>query len=176
MELLFEPEKWHICGADWRVCDQNANCYAYVLDRPDYYWAVPGFGYAKTETQRYYDSFDEHFRGVAQAEFRRWLIGGAVRDGLVRVSQPVKRAGHYLSALFFAGEPDNLDFHWYRKDDDGSWSHKDGWHVPRNRDAHGMAIHDPLAIAAETDYPVFGGFFLVPRQGVKLKRDFPLIG
>ncbi len=175
MKLLYEPNKWHACSdTDWVTCRQGVNCYAYALNQPQYHWAVPGHGFAIARTQHYYDSFNAYFKGVSQDEFRRRLIAGAVKDGLIPVDTPEAREGYYAVALFFPGKPDNLDFHWYRKDDDGTWSHKDGWHTPSNKDAQGDAIHDPKELA-NTDYPVFGGFFLAPRKGIHLEQAFPLI-
>jgi hypothetical protein len=173
VKLLYEPEEWHACKeSDWRTCTLAANCYAYILNRPDYYWAVPGQGFAKTEVQHFFTSFDRHFEGVTPSELRPLFIAGAIHDGLVQVGEPIDRKGYYLAALFFAAG--DLDFHWYRKDDTGMWSHKDGWHAASDKDSCGQIIHDPRD-DANTDYPVFGSFFLVPRGGVQLKQDFPLV-
>lgn len=175
MELNFEPNKWYTCQQhDWHTCAQNANCYAYALNRSDYYWAVPGMGFAHTEAQHFFDSFNEQFKGVSLPDFQAQLKAGAVRDGLKPVEEPKNQEGYYLAALFFSDNPDDLDFHLYRKDSDGTWSHKDGWHEPGKVDANGNPINDPRN-AANPEYPVFGGFFLVPNKGVALEQKFPLI-
>ncbi len=175
MELTFDPSKWHSCeNHDWRSCAEAINCYAYVLNRPDYHWAVPGHRYAKTKTQHYFTSYDANFKNVSQAMFRRQLIDGAQRDGLVRSAELKTEKGYYVAALFFEDQGGGLDFHWYRQDDDGTWSHKDGWRAVANKTVDGRAIYDPRYIS-DTNYPIFGGFFLAPRAGVTLERKFPLL-
>lgn len=163
---IFNPKKWHACSEeDWRECDKGVNCYSYVLDRPDYYWSVPGLGYAKMRAQSFFEAFNAHFAGVSFPAFRQGLLDGAVRDGLLRVDAPVHCDGYYLAVLLFPET--GHDFHLYRKDDSGSWSHKDGWQPSKSTDAHGSLITDPLADARPL-YPVLGSYFLVPRNGVIL--------
>lgn len=144
------------------------------MNNPDYHWAVPGLGFAITQTQHYYDSFGTYFAAMSKEDFRRHLLNGAVKDGLTKVTTPKDRIGHYLVALAFPEGDAYDDFHWYRKDDNGTWSHKYGRHAPSNTDSDGKIITDPRD-AARPDYPAFAGFFLVPRQGVELEQSFPLI-
>lgn len=48
--------------------------------------------------------------------------------------------GWYKVAMYISSE----DIHWLRQDDDGSWSHKQGWFkMPVNLDEDGMPITDP---------------------------------
>lgn len=174
MQLLFKPSVWHSCeDHDWRTCTIGVNCYAYALNRPEYYWAVPGHGFAKAMTQQYHNSFNAYFNKFSQGEFRERLIAGAERDGLIATTKPQEKEGYYLAALFFPDDPNNFDFHWYRRDDNGTWSHKDGWRMPKNKDIKGNVLRDPRADAQQS-YPVFGGFFLVPRKGIHLTQTFPL--
>ena len=166
--LTFDPKKWHSCKEeDWRSCDRGVNCYSYVLDRPDYFWSVPGVGFFEMPAQKYIDAFNAHFSGSDREAFRSAMIAGAQRDGLILVEEPLDREGYDLAALFFAH--DDEDFHWYRKDDDGTWSHKDGWHAPARVEEHDDLNVDPRTYPPAT-YPLFGGFFLVPRTGIRLER------
>lgn len=166
--LIFDPKKWHSCKEeDWRSCDRGVNCYSYVLDRPDYFWSVPGVGFFQMSAQKYIDAFNVHFSGGSREAFRLAMINGAQRDGLILVDEPLDREGYYPVALFFA--EDDEDFHWYRKDDDGTWSHKDGWHAPSNQDELGQVIEDPRT-HPPTAYTLFGGFFLVPQAGIRLEK------
>ncbi|MBI2623256.1 MAG: hypothetical protein HYW65_01615 [Candidatus Liptonbacteria bacterium] len=169
----FEPHKWHSCEKhDNQTCVEGVNCYSYTLNHPEYHWAVPGIGFAHVKRKIYADSFNAYFQNIPLAEFREQLTKGAARDGLTKVENPVEQDGYYLTALFFAS--DKYDFHWYRKDGNGLWSHKDGWQPPSNKDEQGNLIRDPRE-AVNSKYPIFGGFFLVPRTGITLKEDFPLI-
>lgn len=45
----------------------------------------------------------------------------------------------YLYLLYFSG----FDYHWYRLDDDGTWSHKPGQTKITKKDYGGNAIADP---------------------------------
>jgi hypothetical protein len=77
-------------------------------------------------------------------------------------------------ALFFKDHPNNFDLHWYRKDDNGTWSHKNGWQVVSNKDASGNALTVVAKESPDSDFPIFGSYFLVPRQGIKLTKKFPM--
>jgi len=171
-KIIFDSKKWHACqDHDWQDCALNANCYSYALNRPEYYWSVPGIGFVKTQAKKYIEDFNNYFKDVSLTEYRNELLQGAVRDGLIPTHEPIDREGYYLAALFFAHN--EHDFHWYRKDDDGAWSHKDGWHAARNRDDNGNLLIDPRQ-TTHPPYSIFGGFFLVPRAGVKLSQNFSL--
>lgn len=174
MQLTFNPAEWHACeDVELTTCEQNANCYSYALNHPDYYWAVPGMGFAKTNTKHFLKSATKVFEAFStDEEFRQAMIEGSKQDGLLPTSEPKAHKGYYLVALFIADRAGDRDFHWYRQDDDGTWSHKDGRGAPVNKDAQGNAIRDPREID-HASYPVFGGFFLVPRQGVELRQSFP---
>lgn len=174
MELIqFQPERWHACReADWLDCKDGVNCYSYILNRPEYFWSVPGDGFIKTSTQNFYKSFDAKYENVSLDDFRERLVRGAVGDGLVLVETAVDKHEYYLAALFFADN--EKDFHWYRKDDDGFWSHKNGRKAASNLDDAGIQIEDPLKIK-DTGYPIFGGFFRIPRSGITLTKPFPLV-
>lgn len=170
-KAVCEPDEWHACTKNsWRVCTEGINCYSYALNRPDYYWSVPGFGFTKTEGQKYIDAFDSLFGNYSLGDFQKALQEGAARDGLIPVIEATNREGYYLTALFFAAE--HHDFHWYRKDDNGFWSHKNGWNKVSDRDEAGKRITDPRE-AINASYPVFGGFFLMPKNGVVLSDTFP---
>ena len=103
---------------------------------------------------------------------REGLIRGAAEDGLLRVERAVDCEGYYLAALFF--HDTEKDFHWYRKDADGYWSHKDGWGPASNTDNNGNLILDPR-VAPCPAYTVFGGYFLVPQEGVTITKSFPTL-
>jgi hypothetical protein len=96
--------------------------------------------------------------------------------------------GFYKIALFVApGE----DYHWYRQDDDGYWSHKLGDGPVLNVDGDGHAITDPRTASHNYEnhfepitgraiggynYRQFGGFFYVPEGGIRLRSGHPGAG
>jgi hypothetical protein len=163
--LHFEPNKWHHCwDHNWRDCRLNANCYSYVLNNPDYHWSIPGMGYSLAKAGDYFNEFNAYWKNYSFQEFRSKLTMGAQSDGLIPAEEAEDKEGFYITALFFP--PDNYDFHWYRKDDNGLWSHKDGSLQATDKDLDRKVIKDPRN--AKASYTVFGGFFLVPRRGVIL--------
>jgi hypothetical protein len=61
------------------------------------------------------------------------------------------------------GPPANpvQDFHWYRRNSDGSWSHKPGQTRATRNDASGNPITDPQT-ADRGGYTIFCGYYCVP--------------
>jgi hypothetical protein len=109
---------------------------------------------------------------------------------------PPDKPGYYLVALVVTSKSTGYDakddvfyrndYHWYRQDDDGSWSHKPGHGVVRNVDAAGNPIDNPetavrrnvyasqfvpaagKSVPVVTDYDVFCGYFYVKKGGAKV--------
>lgn len=86
--------------------------------------------------------------------------------------------GHYPVAIFISHEEGNRlrirDYHWYRMDDTGLWSHKQGTHrlEATNLDSRNRLIKNPLkakrlSLSETYDYSVFVGFFAVPKGGAR---------
>lgn len=106
---------------------------------------------------------------------------------------PPDRAGYYLVALVITSKPDGYDaadavsyvndYHWYRQDEDGFWSHKPGTTLVRKVDASGNPITNPetanrrslngsqfipalkKSVPEVIDYDVFCGYFYVKKGG-----------
>ena len=68
---------------------------------------------------------------------------------------------YYLIAMSCI--PDGSDYHFYRQDASGLWSHKNGGNIARNTDESGKLIHDPEK-ADRGRYSVFCGFYTVPND------------
>ena len=85
------------------------------------------------------------------------------------------RRGYYKGALVMNSRPiKNLsDYHYYRQDKNGKWSHIDGWGYATNKDAKGKLIHDPKKANRKYRkgkyYDQFCGYYCVPKQ-LKKKR------
>lgn len=175
MKLVFEPTRWHVCQKEpWQACQDISNCYSYALNKPEYYWSVPGMGYVKMAGQEFIDIATSVFQQHTLENFQANLKAGAKADGLIPVDVPTAKEDYYLTALFFSDNPDNLDFHWYRQDEGGMWSSKNGWRAPSREDLEGNTIQDPRDVK-DPDYPIFGGFYLVPRTGVTLQESTLLV-
>ncbi len=71
------------------------------------------------------------------------------------------------------------DYHFYRQDSDGMWSHKDGANKVKRFDAEGAPIVDPFTAARDyrprgsfLDYSKFCGYYCAPRRRrIRLARD-----
>lgn len=111
-----------------------------------------------------------------------------------RKRPPPDKAGYYLVALVITSKPDGYDaaddvfywndYHWYRQDEDGTWSHKPGYDTVRNVDASGNPITNPetanrssrygteyipalkKSVPVVINYDVFCGYFYVKKGGV----------
>jgi len=89
------------------------------------------------------------------------------------------RPGHSKIALVI--DPDN-DYHFYRQDSNGLWSHKPGGMPVTNRDASGKLIYNPelcdrdyrkpgVVDKDQLNYSIFCSFLCVPRtRPVRAKR------
>ena len=63
----------------------------------------------------------------------------------------------------------NFDYHFYRQDSDGTWSHKQGTTDitqsigidPVTRDQNNKAIRSPMSASMEIGYTSFVGYFYV---------------
>lgn len=64
----------------------------------------------------------------------------------------VAKSGNWVVALVYA--TDGTDYHWYRRNDDGTWSHKPGSTPIISWDASGNTITDP----ATCDRGIYDGF------------------
>jgi hypothetical protein len=81
------------------------------------------------------------------------------------LAQGCPAATHYLGSMVIApGE----DYHFYRKNDDGRWSHKAGYKPPTTLDAAGVPIANPESAdrkyGERLNYKDFCGFQCIPRD------------
>ena len=135
----FNPGKWN---DDPNILGNN-NCYNYACDRITNSMAQPGRGSG--------DVF--HYIVCLH------VGGAAVHDGLAAVTAPSGNppANSHFAALVVAP---NVDFHWYRFDSNGRWSHKPGRTRATDRDQSGRVILNP-ELADRGMYADFCGYYLV---------------
>ncbi len=107
---------------------RNNNCYAYANNQATNTFPQPGRG--------------------SGTMFSALACGGStgveaasVRDGLRPVPTFAASipSGWYVALVVWPGR----DYHWYRQDDNGCWSHKPGQTAVRNVDNSGTRITDP---------------------------------
>lgn len=125
------------------------NCYNYAVNSKDVYFAqlAPPFTCDNMRTQ-------------------------VIASGLVAVDwsegDPIPECDSGCLVALVAdiddADPDNHDFHWYRLNANGRWSHKQGQRPATEHGGGGQApgTWDPTQAAARGSYETFCGFFCVP--------------
>lgn len=144
----FEPAYWN---SDPRVQEYN-NCYNYANNVHTNTRAQPGraSGYdAVTTSEKFYS-----------AKVRE----GAMCDGLEpTTASSVTPDGRTKIALaIWPGR----DYHWYRRDANGMWTHKLGSDPASNLDSSGNPITNPET-ADRGLYLIFGGYFFTPSDAAQ---------
>jgi hypothetical protein len=122
------------------------NCYNYANDHATNTFAQPGRAHGAQAT----------IMDCAHVQ------AGAVADGLAVASNftaPLAAgAGWYVALVIWP----NADYHWYRQDNVGCWSHKPGQTAARNVDNAGNSIGDPKA-CNRGPYTVFCNYMVTKR-------------
>jgi len=169
--------------------DQQANCYAYAMN------AKPGEGESCPWPGE-----------KSGCKVKRPFSPGPITDAMLKdgggdimVAEqcpyqkknnlpPPQKKGYYLVAMVTTAHDPNAksgmaalssDFHFYRQDADGGWSHKIGL-SPSRVDANGLPIRNPQTCGRRYDreipglgrrvkeYTEFGGYFYVKKGGVRV--------
>jgi hypothetical protein len=143
----YQPAQWN----DANGIQYNNNCYNYACELQTGTFAQPG-----------------RASGSMYAAFDCSDVGnGAVSDGLRAVSCDrgcgCRECCHQAALVIWPG----VDFHWYRLDRTGRWSHKPGGTQATNLDNGGNPIADPLA-ADRGPYTVFCGCFCACKDRVTI--------
>lgn len=140
----YNPLKWNIPSVQ-----PFNNCYNYANDHITNTFAQPGRAHGKMYTALSCPSVEP----AAQA------------DGLKpapNFSHPLPpRHGWYVALVIWPG----VDYHWYRQDNVGCWSHKPGSTPARNTDNSGHHITDPKT-CNRGNYTVFCSYMITDRHVV----------
>lgn len=150
----YEPDRWNTDRIQ-----SSTNCYAYAANDPDGhpYGEKPQPGVRCGCPIDWEDPLDCFV-----------VTAASVCDGLEPApSPPTPKKGFYPVALVVA--PDQ-DYHWYRMDSNGRWSHKPGHTEATDLDASGNVILNPETANRDygrINYSNFCGYFYVPEGGVK---------
>ena len=154
---------------------KSNNCYTYAINQPknpytgkhyeDYDYCQPGFLGGKGRDS-FIDYYDLNKTG-------KEIINSARRDlrclGYKLLKTTYKKyiedKNCWKVALCLA----NDDYHWFRQNDDGTWSHKRGAYEITNRDSSRKIIYNPET-CNRGDYATFVGFYLIEKiEGVENK-------
>lgn len=136
----YNPLKWNTDP----IVLRNNNCYNYGNDTITNTFAQPGRG--SGQDGPYPPACPE-------------TAAAAARDGLVAIPNPnISPTEGHIAALVVSTTPGFFDYHWYRRDSNGMWSHKPGQTAARNTDNAGKLISDPRN-CDRGFYNLFCGFF-----------------
>ena len=139
----YDPNKWNYSP---RALNCN-NCYNYGCDKETDNFAQPGYPH-----------------GYRLSMDCSSVIQGANADGLKYLGKtdgPCAGCTHKVALVVAPGD----DFHWYRLDDNGQWSHKPGSDPVRDVDESGNKITNPET-ADRGIYTSFCGYFCVDETAV----------
>ena len=168
-EFDYNPKIWN---ENYKVKNSH-NCYSYALGK-----IVKKL---KSKAQPGYSSAYDHIElnNYKCSSFYKRLKKDAPSSHLQYFDKPCLK-GFYK--VFLTLDKEN-DYHWYRQDSNGYWSHKPGKEEVRRIDASGNLITDPETADRnydtsddnqnnETDnnYYKFCGYYSVPYQGGPFKR------
>ncbi|HEX2966820.1 MAG TPA: hypothetical protein VHO84_13595 [Syntrophorhabdaceae bacterium] len=128
------------CGETCGTAQCNNNCYNYATNRRTDTFAKPGCGAGFVHNDLSCSS----------------ISAAALADGLVTTGTHESCSGgkHKVALVVWPGE----DYHWYRLDRNGKWSHKPGKHEVTNVDNSNQAIFNPEKADRGT-YIDFCGYF-----------------
>ena len=165
----YEPHVWNDGG---RIM-YSTNCYAYACNDP-YHHADGDKPQPGTHMLQRVNPHMTHASvrlAVMQDDQSRNNLRKQRLIPLIRLREEIANdsaidvvnvPGYYLIALVIAM---GRDYHWYRQDDSGLWSHKPGHMAATNRDASRQLIVDPRE--CDLGNYSFSTFYYAPKGGVR---------
>jgi hypothetical protein len=146
----YNPGAWN----DGGYIQLNNNCYNYGCDIKTNTRAQPGRAHGIIIT-------------AGDLVNCKAVHNGALADGLKPVDCDqgcgCEKCQHQVALVISPG----WDYHWYRKDRDGRWSHKMGWTPATNLDNSNNIISDPKT-ADRGSYSLFCGCYCVEKSIVTI--------
>jgi hypothetical protein len=153
------------------------NCYAYAVgDRSDPDKVVPSIPGAAGGAPMKQLSIDDLRRGLEQ--------DGAIPANAPKDRLPPHRPGFRLIAAVLSPSG-QADFHFYRQEADGRWTHKPARSSVTDKDASGEIITDPRTanrdyrdvpingLKWDLNYASFDRFYYVPLSGLRTGKAAP---
>jgi hypothetical protein len=186
----YEPAAWNDNGA----VQGSTNCYAYAMNSR--------LGHSLGLTPQPGEKSGKREPSSACPKVTAAVVKDGVPDNIKKAERcpynqqqhqpPPEQPGYYLVALVSTSKPSGYDaadgveyindYHWYRQDENGAWSHKPGTTEVRNTDSAGKPITNPETAKRRSvyagqgsdgstakdlviDYDVFCGYFYVKKGG-----------
>ncbi|NCC21068.1 MAG: hypothetical protein EOM26_01235 [Alphaproteobacteria bacterium] len=143
----------------WRSLKGRVNCLTYGLDIPAHGIGVPGRLMVSARNGERTRSFRVTTAG---------LIAAFEQDGLVRIARADAVPDDRIIEVFHNGFD---DFHVYRRDSNGRYSHMPLYSLPRDTDERGKPITDPKTCDRGPNLKHHAGCFRVPPGRVRYLKD-----
>jgi|GEM_PF-1349370 len=160
-EVINMPADFNAAAKPYRETrryQQNSNCYTYALGIPQHGKATPGA--LLHNDGRAGVRIDDHALKLQP------IYNALVKDGLKPIPRP-ENAPYENAPIIAAFLSINDDYHFYRRHQDGTWSHQKGYRgAISDRDGLNAVIEDPL-YAERGRYKDFIGYFTLPQQGLR---------
>jgi len=147
----YEPSKWN----NSQKIKETHNCYAYALDIIQYHFRkkpqpgyASGYSYLTDEDIRSCDRMFERIK--------------ADNNSVIQVSYREKCPKGYKKAYLAVDDGEDTDYHFYRMDSSGFWSHKPGSTDAREKNSDGERIiqpHNAKRVSSAHNYKKSCGYF-----------------
>lgn len=151
---IYEPEKWN----NNKYIRKSHNCYAYALDKIDLRMAKKCKNILKSgKTWKCPRIQPAGYPDNKSIKTCKTMEKRLMSDSIKKAGLVVPK-GYYKIAL--TCKYDKTDYHFYRQDDNGLWSHKNSWRKATNKDARGRLIKDPRTCDRGA-FTIFCGYYIV---------------
>lgn len=172
--LDYNPDLWNEGATDEQMVLKNfylygentgfiqyyTNCYSYAFNLRKNIITGQRFSLIGMQTGMFSsDPNDYYYLGMKGDELIEIIKADAYELGYYfeKVEPGDELAeGTWLVALIYG-----TDYHWFRQNPDGTWSHKPGLKMVRDYDAYGNTIYDPEKCKWKECYTDFAGYFMV---------------
>jgi len=143
---------------------ENNNCYTYAINQPinpytkekyiDYGYCQPGClgGKEKEGASEYYNRNFQNFIELVKKDLQD--IGFEIIE--TNYEEYIENENCWKVGYCYGGG----DYHWYRQNIDGTWSHKPGQNEVKNKDEDGNIIYNPKE-CNRGKYEYFVGFYII---------------
>lgn len=165
-EVEYDPVAWNntiVPERNDRLLKRLTNCYSYALNAQ-----INAFT-NKIEPMQPGQSSSDYVEGELDVSSAYALTSAIKKDaenfgfGFKEIAESTRcRDGYYKVALAIGEGAFSWDYHWYRQNADGSWSHKRGRTDVRNNDASGNVVMSPRGCNrkyATCNYSIFIGYY-----------------
>ncbi len=140
-EPKYEPARWN----DKKHIKYNHNCYAYVLNK-----------IASNRDGKPQPGYFSNFPPLRRSDYKCEVFFQRLKKDIpsmykISFGKPCRK-GSYKGFIAIDPKKEDQDYHFYRQDSNGYWSHKPGRNKATNLDADGNKIKNPVYANRKYEY------------------------